>query len=197
MTPDRPQTLTRADLITGLRELLAELRTAGTGARIRIVGGAAIALTLQAERPATVDIDGPLEPAAPVLDAARRVAGRHGWRTDWINDAAAAFIPTGYGDRTAEWTTVYDDHQVLVQIASPETLLAMKLHAAQRRGNRDARDLAVLLPHCGIATTDDAEQLYEDYYPGDALTPRTLQLVDQILAAAPTTPSTPPPPDLS
>ena len=197
MTPDRQQTLTRTDLITGLRELLAVLRATGTSARIRIVGGAAIALSIHADRPATVDIDGPLEPAEPVLYAAHRIAARNGWRQDWISDAAAVFLPSGYGARTAKWVTVHDDGQVVVQIAAPETLLAMKLHAAQRRGNRDARDLAVLLPHCDITTAAEAETLYEAYYPGDAFTPRTTQLVNQILSATPPAPAIPPLPDLA
>lgn len=196
MTDPRPQTLTRADLIDGLRELIAELRTTGIPARIRIVGGAAIALTLNAERAATVDIDGPLDPAELILDAARRLADRHGWRQDWINDAAKVFLPTGYGDRSAEWITIHDDGQIHIQIAAPETLLAMKLHAAQSRGNREAADLAVLLPHCSITTSEQAEQLYEAYYPGDSLTPRTMQLLEHIFSRSTKPPAAPPLPAL-
>jgi hypothetical protein len=197
MTPDRQQTLTRSDVIAGLRELLAELHATSTTARIRIVGGAAIALTLHADRPATVDIDAPIEPAEPVLEAARRVANRNGWRQDWINDAATVFLPSGYGDRAVSWNTVYSDGQVLVQVAAPEALLAMKLHAAQTRGNRDAYDLALLLPHCQIETAAEAERIYEAYYPGDAFTSRTTELVRRILATSPSAPTAPPLPDLS
>lgn len=196
MTDPPRQTLTRADLIDGLRELIAELRTAGTPARIRIVGGAAIALTVNADRAATVDIDGPLDPVEPILAAAHRIAVRNGWRQDWINDAARVFLPTGYGDRSAEWITIHDDGQIHVQVAAPDTLLAMKLHAAQRRGNRDAPDLTVLLPHCSITTSEQAEQLYEAYYPGDSLTPRTIQLLERILTRSTEPPTAPPLPAL-
>lgn len=196
MTEAPQQTLSRSDLIAGLHELLLELRSAGTRARIRIVGGAAIALTIHAARPATVDIDGPLEPAEPVLAAARRIADRHGWRDDWINDAAAQFVPTGFGDRAAGWVTIHDDEHVQIQVADPETLLAMKLHAAQRRGNRDVRDLILLLPHCHISTVEQAAELYEAYYPGDELTDRTRDLIERLLATRPHQPTPPPPPDL-
>ena len=197
MNPGPQQTLTRTDIITGLRELIAELHTTEEPAEIRIIGGAAIALTINSDRAPTVDIDGPLSPAEPIRAAAAYIADRHGWRTDWINDAAAVFLPAGYGPRAAEWTTINDDGRVCIEVASPETLLAMKLHAmklhaTQRRGNRDAPDLAVLLPHCHITTTRDAEQLYEAHYPGDTLTTRTTQLIDRLLdAGAPT--FTPPP----
>lgn len=78
MSDERRQTLTRADVIDGLRELVAELRAAGAPARIQIVGGAAIVLILNADRVATVDIDGPLDPAEPILAVARRLADQHG-----------------------------------------------------------------------------------------------------------------------
>jgi hypothetical protein len=72
-----------------------------------------------------------------------------------------------------------------VQIATPETLLAMKLHAAQRRGNREAADLTVLLPTCRITTEVEAEQLYESYSPGDTFTARTAELVQRISGPRP------------
>lgn len=197
MNDERRQTLTRVDVIDGLRELVAELRAAGAPARIQIVGGAAITLTLNADRVATVDIDGPLDPAEPILAAARRLADQHGWRQDWINDAAKIFVPTGFGQRAPEWITIHDDGGVHVQIATPETLLAMKLHAAQRRGNREVADLAVLLPTCRITSEQEAEQLYESYYPGDAFTERTAQLVQRILDRGAAAPTPPPIPTLS
>jgi hypothetical protein len=55
----------------------------------------------------------------------------------------------------------------------------------------------VLLPHCDISTAAEAETLYEAYYPGDAFTPRTTQLVDQILSATAPAPAIPPLPDLA
>ena len=71
----------------------------------------------------------------------------------------------------------------------------MKLHAAQHRGNRDAGDLAVLLPACAIATVDAAEDLSEAHYPGDSFPARTHQLVTRSLEQAippPITPTMPP-----
>ena len=163
MTGDRRQILTRDDIVAGLRELIAELASRGQTARIRLVGGAAIALTVDADRPSTVDIDAPLDPTGPVLEAAAAIAARHGWRTDWINDAATMFLPSGLGIRTPEWRTVHQGPHVTVQVASPQTLRAMKLHATPRRGNRDAGDLAALLPVCGITSLAAAVQLYGDF----------------------------------
>lgn len=192
---DPQRLLERDDIIDGLRALIDELHARHTPARIRIVGGAAIALTVHADRAATVDIDAPLEPAEPVLAAAAAIAARRGWRTDWLNDAAAVFVPSGYGDRIAAWRTLHDDGQIRVEVADPDTLLAMKLHAVNRRGNRDAPDLAVLLPACRITSVHAAAELYEAYYPGDSLTARTEVLVAALLdtgSAAPAAPAVPP-----
>lgn len=72
-------TLSRGDIISGLRDLILHLRAAGSAATIQIVGGAAIALTIDGDRPATADVDGPISPPEIVAAAAARVARQRGW----------------------------------------------------------------------------------------------------------------------
>ena len=126
---------TRAEMIDGLRDLVGRLRASAEPSRIQIVGGAAIALTLNEDRSATADIDGPVTPPAAVLTLVATIASERNWRSDWLNDAAAQFVPSGYG-RPAGWITIHDADGVVVQVADAETLLAMKLYAAQKRGRR-------------------------------------------------------------
>ena len=40
-----------------------------------------------------------------------------------------------------------------------------------------------LLKLCAITTLDEAEELYEDFYPGDLLTERAIDMVTRILDA--------------
>jgi hypothetical protein len=131
---------TRADMIDGLRDLVSRLRETGEPSRIRIVGGAAIALSLNAHRSSTADIDGPFTPVDVVTGAVEEIARERNWRLDWLNDAAAQFLPNGFG-RSAGWVTILDSDDVIVQLADAPTLLAMKVHAAQRRGRRELEDL--------------------------------------------------------
>ena len=78
-------------------------------------------------------------------------------------------------------------------MASKEALLAMKLRA--NRPGRDTRDIRLLLGLCGMTTIAEAESLYEDFYSGDSLSDRALQMVTAILADGPIeAPETPPPP---
>jgi len=56
----------------------------------------------------------------------------------------------------------------------------MKLRAD--RPGRDTRDIRMLLSLCDIATLDEAEDFYEEFYPGDRLDPRAVTIVSAILA---------------
>ncbi len=186
---------TRAEMIDGLRDLVGRLRGLGQPSRIQIVGGAAIALTLNEHRSATADIDGPVSPPDVVLGIAAAIAIERNWRGDWLNDAAAQFVPTGYG-RPAGWVTIYDAEGVTVQVADAETLLAMKVYAAQKRGRREFEDLETLIPAIGLTTVDDVEALYESFYPGDELTARTAAIIQAVLDQGAPKPDAPARPDL-
>ena len=190
-------TLTRDDIIAGIRDLILRLRKINSGATVQIVGGAAIALTIDGDRPATVDVDGPITPPEAVAAAASAVARDRSWPTDWLNDKARMFVPDGMG-RSAEWITLYDQDEILIQAASPAMLLAMKLRAFEKRGPRDAGDVAVLLAVLEIRTADEAEDLLNEFFPAEDLTPRTFERVQRILNAGPLAiPGHPEPPDFT
>lgn len=189
-------TLTRDDIIGGVGEVITRLRDSGTRAKLQIVGGAAIALTIDGERPATVDVDGAIVPVQDVEAVAARIAAERGWPIDWMNDRAKIFLPEGVG-RSAEWVTLYDADGILVQAGSPAMLLAMKLRAVERRGLRDIDDVAVLLAVTGIETADDAEDLLNEFFPGEDLSPKTYERVQKVLQAGLPVLARPPLPDFS
>jgi len=185
--------LERDDIIAGLRDLVAELSAAGEVAGIRIVGGAALALRYF-DRGVTRDVDtlhvNPGTDSA-VAAAAERVAARRDWDASWLNFEVtnADALPTL--GRTVEWETIVDRDGVVIQVASPEALLAMKLRA--NRPGRDTRDIRLLLGLCGLADLAAIEEFYEDFYPGDSLSDRALDIVTRILADGPLDAPTPPP----
>jgi len=191
-----PSTLTRADIIDGIRQIIVRLRDAGATATIQIVGGAAIALTLDGDRPATVDVDGSITPVEDVEVIAAQLARERGWPSDWVNDKAKIFLPDGMG-RSPEWVTLYDEHGIVVQAASPSMLLAMKLRAVERRGLRDIDDVAILLSVIGIDDADAAECLLNEFFPGEDLSPRTYERIRKVLATGLPSRMQPPRPDFS
>jgi len=177
-------TLTRQEIIDGLTDVIRALRESGDSGTIQLVGGAAISLTINAERPPTKDIDAWATPPEALRVAADTVGRRRGWPDGWLDENAAIFVPSGFG-RGAEWVTLYDQDGVCIQAASPRTLLAMKLVAVTKRPRRDAQDVADLLTVCGVTTADEAEEILDDFFPGDGLPPQTYKLVEALLAQGP------------
>lgn len=155
-----------------LAELARRADEAGIEATIHVVGGAAIALRYNPERQATRDVDAWLNAREHakrrLLDIAARLADERGWPDDWLNERAAVFIPDAVGGAgSADWYVVFDARGVQVTVANEQILFAMKLRAA--RGRRDFPDAAVLAAAAGVTTIDEAVELYDRYYPDDAL----------------------------
>ena len=96
--------------------------------------------------------------------------------------ANADAIPTL--GRAVKWETIYDNDGIVIQVASKEAMLAMKLRA--NRPGRDTRDIRLLLALCDIDTIEQAEALYEAFYPSDLLTERAERMVTAILEGGPT-----------
>ncbi len=185
--------LTRDDMIDGLRELVRELHARGESGGVRIVGGAAMLLRYYVDRRVTPDIDAKLHPEGPAIGIAEEIARRRGWDDDWLNSKAATFIPIA---TDVGWEALYDDDDVSVWVISAEALLAMKIRAS--RPARDDADIAVLLSLTGITTVDDAEALYERFYPGELPKDVAYLMLEDIFAVGlPEPPPAPPRPDLA
>lgn len=183
--------LDRDDLIAGLRELAARSRHAGVGSvTIEVIGGAALRLAYF-DRATTVDIDARLEPQHKLEPIIHEIADDRGWPTNWINSDAVQFIPR-WG-REVHWRPLLVEPGLSIVVASPEALLAMKLHATQHRGNRDIGDVAKLLAIVGISSVADAERLYGEFYPGDEFTSRTHERIARVFAVG--LPAVEPPPE--
>lgn len=121
------------------------------------------------------------------------MAQRHDWDASWLNfDVTRADALPTLG-RVVEWETIHDKHGITIQVASQDALLAMKLRA--NRPGRDTRDIRLLLGLCGMTTIAEAKTFYEDFYLGDSLSDRAIQMVTTILASGPIEiPETPPRP---
>ncbi len=84
-------TLTRDDMIDGLREVVARLHERGSTASIRILGGAAMLLRYDTDRRVTPDIDASIQSNDDVDAIVREITDERGWPVDWLNSKAATF----------------------------------------------------------------------------------------------------------
>lgn len=159
------------------QELSDRLAASGAHAQLFVVGGAAMALAYDQGR-LTRDVDALFIPAPEVRQAAEVIAAEHGLEPDWLNDAAKGFLP-GQDERPA---TVFESGALLVQVASPEYLLAMKLHAS--RDERDLDDAATLFLRLGYTTAEQGIQLLTSTYPVGRLLPRHRYIVQDVAQRA-------------
>ncbi|MFT3971488.1 MAG: DUF6036 family nucleotidyltransferase [Micropruina sp.] len=155
------------------QELSDRLARAGVSAQLFVVGGAAMALAYDDGR-MTRDVDALFVPAPEVRQIAEEMSTAHGLEPDWLNDAAKGFLP---GDDQNP-ATVFESESLLVQVPSPEYLLAMKLHAS--RDDRDLDDAVVLFNRLGYTSTQDCIDLLTQTYPLGQLLPRHRYLAEEV-----------------
>ncbi len=164
----------RAEIEALLRELAHELALEGVRGELLLVGGAAMALAYSTRR-STADLDAVFEPKLVIYEAASRIADRRGLDRDWLNDAVKEFLPGP--DPNA--TVFFDRPGLVVRVASPRYLLAMKLLAS--RVERDEDDIRTLLRLCNIIDADEALQLVADLYPEAAIPTKVQYLLRELL----------------
>lgn len=166
--------LGRDDVHQLLRELGEELASRGVRGHLFLVGGAAMAVAYGRDR-VTRDVDAVFEPKQTVHEAARTVGRRHGLDEDWLNDGVKGFLTGADPDAT----TFLDEPGLIVQIASPRYLFALKALAS--RVDRDAADLVTLYRLCGFGSVDDALDHVEATTPAGLLGPKTQFLLRELL----------------
>lgn len=165
-----PSVLSRDEILRLLRALNEELEAAGVEGRVHLAGGAVMCLALDA-RDATRDVDAVFEPSVAVLEAALRVAAKHGVRDTWLNDAVK-----GYLSERGTFDPFLDLSHLKVFVATPEYMLAMKCLAMRiGEGYQDEEDIRYLLRNLSLRAYDDAAEILDRYYPIEAY-PETARL---------------------
>ena len=155
------------------------LRRMKVRASLYLVGGAAMLLAYGRTR-ATSDVDARIDAAhEAVIAAVADVAAEHGLEYDWLNQQAAACIPSG-ADRRAP--TLYSTPNLVITGASAEHLLAMKLEAGRRT---DVDDIRLLLDRLGIEEPEVAARIHAHLFPSSARRERVERLLWTLLRPEP------------
>jgi hypothetical protein len=139
-------------------ELTEELARLGIATEVVMVGGSW--MLWHGRRASTWDVDSARRLGANVTEAVRRVADRHDLGRGWLNDAAAAFWPSGAG--YDDCTIVYESATLVVRTPAPEVVFVMKLYRADPQ---DREDLVSLWPLCDFGGPAEAAEAFRRAYP--------------------------------
>ncbi|HEY0838922.1 MAG TPA: hypothetical protein VGD74_01925 [Vulgatibacter sp.] len=166
------ETLDRETILAALERLDAELDRRDSHAEIFLVGGAVMCLAFDA-RTSTKDLDGWFTEPQVVREAARQVAEDMNLPSDWLNDAAKAFVP----ERAAfeKWKTF---SRLEVSVADEATMLAMKCAAA--RTAEDLGDIRFLIRRLDLRSADEVLGLVLKFYPASRLPVRTRFMIEEV-----------------
>ena len=170
---------TKVDIERLVRLFAAKLHEAGVEGTIKIVGGAAIALLYYADRNTTSDIDALYPAGDRVVEIIHQMGTEEGLSDGWINNQVQFTLPFEGNASVNYWQEYFKDGSIIVQIATAEFLLALKLNAD--RGLRDRLDTEKLIQICELTTIKEIEDIYERYFPDLILKAETREVVERML----------------
>ena len=170
---------TKVDIERLVRLFAAKLHEAGVEGTIKIVGGAAIALLYHADRVSTSDIDALYPADDRVVEIIHQVGTEEGLSDGWINNKVQFTLPFEGHASTISGQDYFRDGSIMVQSATAEFLLAMKLNAD--RGLRDRLDTEKLIQICELTTIQEIEEIFERYFPDLILKAETREVVERML----------------
>ena len=173
--PTTRKLLTRKDILKALDRLSEILEARGVKADLYVVGGATMTLAYKAH-PSTRDIEAIFKRKNEVFKAAAQVAREQTLPDEWLNDAAKKFL--GRPDRRPR--PILDLPGVRIMAGSPEYLLAMKVLAD--RNDRDRGDLRFLIRRLGLKSVKQAERLFSEVYPEEAIPADTRARLAELIA---------------
>lgn len=173
--------LSEALILAALSRLSERLESLDVVGELNLLGGTAMVLAFRA-RQSTKDVDAIFEPAEVIREQARLVAGELDLPEDWLNDAAKGFLAPSGQFRELPGLSLPN---LRVQVPVTEYLLAMKVMAARTvfgHQSGDKADIRFLIRQLGLTNAKDVFDIVEKYYAASRIPPRSLYLVEEILA---------------
>lgn len=145
-------------LLTEVDDVLSENTPTGIMYVLYVIGGAAIGSVFGNRL--TQDVDVATAGIPPqVLEAAHVVAERHGMSDGWINNQAAELIEVDLS--IDSFGTAYEGRCLLVRVAKPEVLLALKIMSGR---GKDVHDILKLAELTGIVYYDNLLSLCDEVF---------------------------------
>jgi hypothetical protein len=120
-------------------------------------------------------------------DIAQKIATRHGWPHDWLNDGVRTYLSPqveGFGQHTLFRTYPREDRPGLrVFVPTAEYILAMKLMALRLDpggGRNDLEDILNLMRVTGMKQKTDIMQFAARFYPEARTSAKLVLAIDHL-----------------
>jgi hypothetical protein len=166
--------MTRDEIVEALTAVGRVLNARGIEGELYVVGGAAIALALDARR-STRDVDAIFEPKSEIYEAAAEVAVQLDLPPGWLNDAVKGFL-AGPDPHAAP---VLEVPGLRCLAASPRMLLALKVLA--HRVGEDEDDVRLLARELDLNRAAEVLAVAEQVF-GDRLDAAARFFVEELFA---------------
>jgi hypothetical protein len=164
-------TFTKAELSQALQELGELCVQAGKVIDIAVYGGSCLILVSNF-RFSSEDVDAVALEDQPLVDEfSGKIALRHGWPPDWLNDGVRTYLSPAVESHDAhELFATYPNESkpgLRVYVPIPEYMLAMKLMALRiaPTGSKDFEDIINLLRIVGIESKTSIVEFAARFYP--------------------------------
>ncbi len=177
-------TLSKKDILRGLRQLDQRAKAASKVIDLSIYGGAAMCLAFDV-RTSTRDVDAVIGGATQfVRKAAADIARDEGWPEDWLNDGVKGFVAASEDMQLMQEFSAEGGAGLRVFTPSPEYLFAMKcmsMRAEGLDGSHDISDIEALADIANIASVKAALSIVEGFYPSSRIPPKVRFGVEEIM----------------
>lgn len=168
--------LTSQEINFLLEEFCKRAKEFGITGVISIVGGAAMLLAYNEDRPSTTDVDALLPNHPQITRIIAQIASENGLTYEWLNGHVEEFVPFGVEDA---WKNYKEIHGITVRIATAELLLAMKLTAG--RPAKDYVDIETLIDLVQLQSIDEAMALLNKFRITRPVKDATWDFVQKVL----------------
>jgi hypothetical protein len=178
--------LTRARIVEALNHLGRHAEMEKVVLEICIYGGSAMMLAYGC-RERTRDVDAIIRPAEIAQRLARNVATELNLYPEWLNDNVKRFVSISGTFAPLEIEGLEENAKRHLKITRPSAsyLLAMKCLACRPAlpgYAGDVEDMRFLIRKMNLQSVEQVEEHIARFYPGDALTSRSRELVEKLLA---------------
>lgn len=174
--------LSKDEIVAALARLNDYLSESNIIGELCLFGGTVMVLAFNA-RLSTRDVDAIFQPASLIRELSAKVAEERGLSATWLNDGVKGF-QSSQPELTQD--SVPQFSHLRIYRPSAQYLLAMKCMASRASGpdlSGDKNDIAVLIKHLHLKTSEEVLENVTRFFPPERILPKTQFMIHEIVSS--------------